>query len=74
MPGATTAIEREAGVRKALEKDGRYPILGTWFTNNFLENAYAITIDLTQRYPELGAILAMNEVSTVGAAQALVDA
>jgi ribose transport system substrate-binding protein len=74
VPGATTAIEREAGVRKALEKDGRYPILGTWFTNNFLENAYAIALDLTRQYPDLGAILAMNEVSTVGAAQALVDA
>jgi ribose transport system substrate-binding protein len=74
VPGATTAIEREAGVRKALEKDGRYPILGTWFTNNFLENAYAIALGLCEEYPELGAILAMNEVSTVGAAQALVDA
>jgi len=74
VPGATTAIEREAGVRKALEKDGRYPIIGTWFTNNFEENAYKITKDLLSRYPDLGAILAMNEVSTVGAARALKDA
>lgn len=74
VPGATTAIEREEGVRRALQRDGRYPILGTWFTNNFQENAYAITLDLLQNYPELGAILAMNEVSTVGAAKALQDA
>jgi ribose transport system substrate-binding protein len=74
VPGATTAIEREEGVRKALEKDGRYPILGTWFTNNFEENAYTITQELLKTYPDLGAILAMNEVSTVGAAQALLDA
>ena len=74
VPGATTAIEREEGVRKALELDGRYPILGTWFTNNFQENAYSITLELLETYPELGAILAMNEVSTVGAAQALLDA
>jgi ribose transport system substrate-binding protein len=74
VPGATTAIEREEGVRRALEKDGGYPILGTWFTNNFQENAYAITMELLETYPDLGAILAMNEVSTVGAAQALLDA
>jgi len=74
VPGATTAIEREEGVRRALERDGGYPILGTWFTNNFQENAYAITMELLETYPDLGAILAMNEVSTVGAAQALLDA
>jgi ribose transport system substrate-binding protein len=74
VPGATTAIEREEGVRRALENDGRYPILGTWFTNNFQENAYTITLELLDTYPDLGAILAMNEVSTVGAAQALLDA
>jgi len=74
VPGATTAIEREAGVRKALEKLGHYRVLGTWFTNNFEENAYNIAMDLTRRHPELGGILAMNEVSTVGAARALVDA
>lgn len=74
VPGATTAIEREEGVRRALERDGRYPILGTWFTNNFQENAYAITLELLETYPDLGAILAMNEVSTVGAAQAILDA
>lgn len=74
VPGATTAIEREEGVRRALEEDGRYPILGTWFTNNFYENAYAITSELLAEYPDLGAVLAMNEVSTVGAARAIKDA
>lgn len=74
VPGATTAIEREEGVRRALERDGRYPILGTWFTNNFEERAYTITQELLETYPDLGAILAMNEVSTVGAAQAISDA
>lgn len=74
VPGATTAIEREEGVRRALEDDGRYPILGTWFTNNFYEKAYAITAELLVEYPDLGAVLAMNEVSTVGAARAIKDA
>jgi ribose transport system substrate-binding protein len=71
--GATTAMEREEGTRRILEQDGRYPILGTWFTDNFEENAYAITMDLLAAHPDLGGILAMNEVSTVGAARALQD-
>jgi ribose transport system substrate-binding protein len=71
--GATTAMERETGARRALEADGRYPVVGTWFTDNFEENAYAITERLLADYPDLGGILAMNEVSTVGAARALRD-
>jgi ribose transport system substrate-binding protein len=72
--GATTAMERENGARRVLEEDGRYPIIGTWFTNNFEENAYAIAKNLLTDHPDLGGILAMNEVSTVGAARALRDA
>jgi ribose transport system substrate-binding protein len=69
--GAATAMEREEGTRRVLERDGRYPVLGTWFTDNFEENAYAITVDLLGTYPDLGGILAMNEISTIGAARAL---
>jgi ribose transport system substrate-binding protein len=72
--GATTAMEREEGTRRVLEQDGRYPVLGTWFTDNFEENAYSITMNLLAEYPDLGGILAMNEVSTIGAARALQDA
>ncbi|MDR1949108.1 MAG: substrate-binding domain-containing protein [Spirochaetaceae bacterium] len=70
---ATTAIEREEGTRRVLNRDGRYSVVGTWFTDNFEENAYAITARLFQDYPDLGGILAMNEVSTIGAARALRD-
>jgi ribose transport system substrate-binding protein len=73
IPGATTAIEREEGARRMLEQDGRYPLIGAWFTNNFEEQAYAITEMLLEEHPDLGGILAMNEVSTVGAARALRD-
>jgi ribose transport system substrate-binding protein len=66
-------MEREEGARRMLEQDGRYPILGTWFTDNFEEKAYAITQQLLADHPDLGGILAMNEVSTVGAARALRD-
>ncbi|AEJ20271.1 substrate-binding domain-containing protein [Gracilinema caldarium] len=71
VPGATTAIEREQGVRKILEAEGKNPILGTWFTNNFQEKAYSITMDLINTHPDITAILAMNEVSVIGAAQAI---
>jgi ribose transport system substrate-binding protein len=71
VPGATTAIEREQGVRKVLEAEGKNPILGTWFTNNFQEKAYEITIELINSYHNIAAILAMNEVSVIGAARAI---
>ncbi|GAB1483084.1 sugar-binding protein [Treponema sp.] len=71
--GATTAIQREDGVTRAIKKDGRYPIVGTWFTNNYEENAYALTKQILVDFPDLAGILAMNEVSTVGSARALKD-
>jgi ribose transport system substrate-binding protein len=70
---ATTAIEREEGTRGVLDRDGRYPVIGTWFTDNFEENAYAITVQLLKDHPDLGGVLAMNEVSTIGTARALWD-
>lgn len=73
VPGATTAIEREQGVRNVLEAEGKNPILGTWFTNNFQENAYAIAKKLMEEHKDLAAILAMNELSVIGAAQAIED-
>ncbi|MDR2758646.1 MAG: substrate-binding domain-containing protein, partial [Spirochaetaceae bacterium] len=71
--GTTTAIDRERGVRAVLERDGRYPVIGTWFTDNFADRAYAITTDILREYPDLGGILTMNEISTIGVAQALLD-
>jgi ribose transport system substrate-binding protein len=71
--GTTTAIDRERGVREVLEKDGRYPLVGAWFTDNFEERAYAITMEVLREHPDLGGILTMNEISTLGAARALLD-
>jgi ribose transport system substrate-binding protein len=71
--GATTAMEREQGVAAALAADGRYPGLGTRYSNNYEENAYAITLELLDAHPDLGGILAMNEVSTIGVAKAIKD-
>lgn len=74
VPGATTAMEREQGVRMVFEKENKNPILGTWFTDNFQERAYTITTDLITKHKDLAAILAMNEISVIGAAQAIEQA
>jgi ribose transport system substrate-binding protein len=66
----TTAIEREEGARKILEENG-YPVIGTWFTENFRENAYGISAQILADYPGLGGMLAMNEISLLGAARAI---
>jgi ribose transport system substrate-binding protein len=73
IKGATTAIEREEGALRAIKKDGRFKILDTRYTNNIEENAYGITLELLETHRNLGGIMAMNEVSTVGVARALRD-
>lgn len=72
--GATTAIEREAGVKRAFDEDGRFTIIGTYFTDNFVDNAYAIAKRLTAEESDLAGIIALNEISTVGVARALQEA
>lgn len=65
-----TAIDREAGVREAL---AGYDIAGTWFCDVDQELAYRITRDLLER-PEIGGIVALNETTSLGVAEAVVDA
>jgi len=65
-----TAIEREEGVREALQG---LTIAGTWFCDVDQDKAYAITTDLLSR-PEIGGIVSLNEVSTLGVANAVADA
>ena len=64
-----TAIDREAGVRAALEGEN---IIGTWFCDVEPEKAYSITMELIKD-PELGGIVALNEVSALGVARAIDD-
>ncbi len=62
-----TGIEREAGVRQAL--DG-HNIVGTWFCDVDIERAYWITMDLLQN-PDLGGIVALNEIASLGVGRAI---
>ncbi|MBB6480693.1 substrate-binding domain-containing protein [Spirochaeta isovalerica] len=62
-----TAIDREAGVRAALEGMN---IIGTWFCDVEQEKAYKISLELLKN-ENLGGIVALNEVSTLGVTKAI---
>jgi ribose transport system substrate-binding protein len=62
-----TAIERERGVRSALEGEN---IIGTWFCDVEQDIAYQITLELLKN-PDLGGIVALNEVASLGVARAI---
>ncbi|MCF6335988.1 MAG: substrate-binding domain-containing protein [Spirochaetales bacterium] len=63
----SSAINREAGVREALSSED---IIGTWFCDVETEKAYAITLELLKNR-EIGGIVALNEVATLGVAKAI---
>lgn len=65
----TTAIDREKGVRKALEGQN---IIGTWFCDVEEDKAYRIAMELLNN-KNLGAIASLNEVATLGVARAMAD-
>ncbi len=65
--GTATAIEREEGVREACQGCN---IIGTWYCDVEEEKAYRITKHLLENY-NLDGIVALNEVSTLGVAQAV---
>jgi ribose transport system substrate-binding protein len=71
--GVATAIDREDGVRRALETRLPEEVLGTFYSQNDHDRAYEIVVELVEKYSNLGGIVAMNENSTVGAGRALRD-
>lgn len=71
--GVATAIDREQGVRDALEHRDPDTILGTYYSQNDPDLAYQIVSELVNGTANLGGIVAMNENSTVGAGRALRD-
>ena len=62
-----TAIDREAGVREALDGED---IIGTWFCDVEQEKAYIITLELLND-ESIGGIVALNEVAALGVARAI---
>ncbi len=67
--GTATAIEREKGVRMGLEG---YNIIGTWYCDIDYQVAYDLTTEILNTLT-VDAIIGLNEVSTLGVADAVYD-
>lgn len=67
----SSQIDRERGVRSVLEKS--FTIVGTWYCRGDMEIAKQQTAEVLEAYPNLKGIVALNEQSTVGAADALAE-
>ncbi len=69
---ASTAIEREEGLRYALGADEKR-IVEVVFCDSVYEKAYDLTVDLFEKYPDINMVAGLNEYSAVGAARAIKD-
>ncbi len=69
VPGSSTAIDREAGVREGLGSG--YVILPTLDSGGSSEAAYQRVSELLRQQPDIAGIVALNEYTTVGAARAI---
>lgn len=70
-----TAIDRERGVRQGFASvSPNGTVIGTYYTGNVVEVAYERTMRLFDEAEELDGLVAMNELTTIGTAHAIVDA
>lgn len=69
---ASTAIEREEGLRTALGKE-EDRIVEVVFCDSDYGKAYNLTVDLLNKHPDISMIAGLNEYSSVGAARAIKD-
>ena len=72
VKNSSTAIEREAGVRKGLGEDEER-IVDVVFCNSEYDKAYNLMIELMEQYPDISIVAGLNEYSAVGAARAIKD-
>lgn len=72
VKGASTAIEREAGMRKGLG-DREDMIKEVVFCGSSYEKAYVQAKKMIEENPKLGMIMGTNEYASVGAARAVKD-
>ena len=70
VEGSSTAIEREKEVRKGL---GEYEdrIVDVVFCDSDYDKAYALMMELIEKYPDIDLVAGLNEYSAVGAARAI---
>lgn len=70
--GASTAIERERGIRAGL-LDAQDFIVDVVFCDSVYQTAYDVTLQLFHEYPDINMIAGFNEYSSLGAATAIKD-
>lgn len=71
VKGAASAIEREKGVRKAINENGKLLIEGSYYCDNFRDKASEISLNIIKNKPNIKGIIALNDPSTTGAARAI---
>ena len=72
VKSSSTAIERIRGLEYSLGNK-KNQIVETVFCDSTFEKAYALTVELVKKYPELDMIIGTNEYAAVGAADAIKD-
>lgn len=70
VQGVSTAVEREQGLREGLGEKSEN-IMEVVFCDSLFDKAYDLTMELMEKYPDLGLIAGLNEYSSVGAARAV---
>jgi ribose transport system substrate-binding protein len=69
VQGASTAIDRESGVRNFLQ--GKVQIKGVFYSNGESDIAYQQTMQLLRTDMDLKGLVALNDPTTIGVARAL---
>lgn len=72
VKNSSTAMEREAGVRKGLGEDEER-IVDVVFCDSDYDKAYNLMTGLMKQYPDINLVAGLNEYSAVGAARAIKD-
>ncbi len=74
VKGVSTAIERERGFREAISKYKKIQLIEeTWFSEGKEDIAYAQTLDILKKHPDVAGIFGANEKTVIGIARAIED-
>lgn len=71
VKGAASAIDREKGVRKVINEEGKLIIEGSYYCDNFRDKASEITVNILRNKPNVKGIIALNDPSTTGTARVI---
>ena len=72
VQNSSTAIQREAGVRKGLA-EFEDKIVEVVFCDSDYDKAYDLMEELMEKYPDIDLVAGLNEYSAIGAARAIKD-